>query len=206
MRIDHVLLATADLDAAAERLHERYGLVSARGGSHPNWGTANRIVPLGGQYLELIGVVDSEQAATNPFGRWIQSRSADGDALIGFMIDPDDFEATCARLALDPTPGQRVKPDGIELTWRLAGMVEAMTRTVPCFISWQTRDAAFDGDAGVGATGIAELRLRGDLEANAAWLGALTPAVTLVEGAPGIESLTISTANGPVVISERPFG
>jgi hypothetical protein len=62
VELDHVLLAVTDLAAAGRELQARYGLASVEGGRHPDWGTANRIVPLGDSYLELIAVVD--QAAT----------------------------------------------------------------------------------------------------------------------------------------------
>jgi hypothetical protein len=40
----------------------RYGLASIEGGRHPGWGTANRIIPLGDAYIELVTVVDDEEA------------------------------------------------------------------------------------------------------------------------------------------------
>jgi Glyoxalase-like domain len=57
MVIDHVLMAVVDLNAAGERFEVMYGLVSVEGGRHPGWGTANRVVPLGENYLELVAVV-----------------------------------------------------------------------------------------------------------------------------------------------------
>ena len=47
LEIDHVLIAVADLAAAAQEIETRYGLASIEGGRHPDWGTADRIVPLG---------------------------------------------------------------------------------------------------------------------------------------------------------------
>src|SRR5207253_9345067 len=54
VELDHVLIAVDDLAAAARELEARHGLASIRGGRHPGWGTANRIVPLGQTYLELV--------------------------------------------------------------------------------------------------------------------------------------------------------
>ena len=71
LELDHVLIAVADLAAAARELEVRHGLASVEGGRHPGWGTANRIVPLGDTYLELIAVVDEAEAAESPFGRWV---------------------------------------------------------------------------------------------------------------------------------------
>jgi Glyoxalase-like domain len=57
LELDHVLIATPDLEAAAAELDDRYGLTNVPGGRHPRWSTANRIVPLGDTYLELVAVV-----------------------------------------------------------------------------------------------------------------------------------------------------
>ena len=201
MRIDHVLLAAADIDAAAARLRENYGLTSLPGGTHPNWGTANRIVPLGGPYLEIIGVADPARAAQHPFGQWVGARAAEGDTLAGLMVEPDDFAAVCARLSLTPVPGERGRPDGTRVSWQLAGVAEALARTVPCFISWESRDA-FEDD--FGASGIAELELGGDPDELGAWLGGPVDGLRLIGGAPRIRSLTISTSSGDVVLPEHP--
>src|SRR5437660_1356671 len=62
VRIDHLILAVDDLDAAAVQLTERTGLAVVPGGVHPAWGTRNVIVPLGGAYLELVAVEHPEVA------------------------------------------------------------------------------------------------------------------------------------------------
>ena len=54
---------------ARDRSAARPGL--DRGRPPPGWGTANRIVPLGEAYLELVTVVDDPEAAQSPFGRWV---------------------------------------------------------------------------------------------------------------------------------------
>jgi hypothetical protein len=204
VRIDHVLLATADIAATADRLLAQYGLASVPGGAHPQWGTANRIVALGGPYLEIIGVTDPAVAEANPLGRWIRGQTAAGDVLAAVMVEPDDFTGVCARLSLTPTPGQRARPDGSTASWQLAGMAEALTRAVPCFIRWDSRDDLFDGDGGVGATGIRELELGGDPAAIAEWLGGDVDGLRLVGGPPGIRRLAIDTRAGELVLPEHP--
>jgi hypothetical protein len=54
VRIDHVIYAAADLDEAAARIERELGLAVHGGGRHEGLGTHNRIVPLGGGYLELL--------------------------------------------------------------------------------------------------------------------------------------------------------
>ena len=77
MEFDHVLVPVADLRRSVSEFERRYGLISVDGGPHSDWGTANRIVPLGEAYIELVAVVDAERAGRSVFGRWI------ADAAVG---------------------------------------------------------------------------------------------------------------------------
>jgi hypothetical protein len=63
VRIDHVILAASDLDSGAARLEAELGLVAAGGGRHDGLGTQNRIVPLGGGYLEILAIADADESA-----------------------------------------------------------------------------------------------------------------------------------------------
>jgi len=56
VQIDHVLIAVPDLGPSVRAVEEQLGMLSLEGGRHPDWGTANRIVPLGEAYLELVAV------------------------------------------------------------------------------------------------------------------------------------------------------
>lgn len=68
MQIDHIVIGVRDLGAAAQ-FEDRYGLTAIEGGRHPGWGTANRLVPLGAAYLELVTGVDEAEASNSDFGR-----------------------------------------------------------------------------------------------------------------------------------------
>src|ERR687890_2244265 len=105
MQIDHVLLATTDLDAAAARLREEHGLEVAGGGRHAGIGTENRIVPLGGGYLEVISVVDGEEAQATPLGRELAARiAAVGEGLMGWVVAVPDVAPQAA------PPGAELSP------------------------------------------------------------------------------------------------
>ena len=92
MRIDHAIIGARDIEAVADRLWERHGLASLPGGRHPGWGTHNRIVPLGGPYLEIIGVADENEALRDPMGRWLLANTATGDPLMAWCCETADIE------------------------------------------------------------------------------------------------------------------
>ena len=110
LELDHVVIAAADLEAAAIVLEERYGLRSLEGGRHPGWGTANRIVPLGGAYLELVAVVDDQEAAGSAFGRWVAAARPRPLKLLGWAVRTDELDALARRLDLDVIAGSRTRP------------------------------------------------------------------------------------------------
>lgn len=129
--VDHVIRAVDDLDRAADEFLTAHGLASVEGGRHPGHGTANRIVPLGPDYIELIAVVDDAEASTSPLGR----RVAEGTGWIGHAL-------RVTRLAdvLDPdeptTAMSRVRPDGVQLSWTIARFDDFTTGKGPFLIEW----------------------------------------------------------------------
>jgi Glyoxalase-like domain len=131
VRLDHVVLAVRDLGGAAEYLDEAHGLTSYVGGSHPSWGTANRIVPLGNSYIELIGVVDETTAAATDVGRWVADGASSRGSPIGWAVRPDDLDATSRRLGLTAYEGSRTMPDGAAVRWRMAGLERAIGDHLP---------------------------------------------------------------------------
>jgi hypothetical protein len=135
LEIDHVLVAVDDLEHAAAEMEARHGLTSVAGGRHTGWGTANRIVPLGDQFIELVAVVDSSAAALSTFGRWVAG-SVSGRPM-GWAVRTDDIDAVARRLAIAVTPGSRATPDGGIRSWRSAGMdVAAEEPSLPFFLQW----------------------------------------------------------------------
>src|SRR5262249_18284518 len=99
MRIDHVIYATADLDAAAARVEAALGVPAAGGGRHDRIGTHNLIVPFDDGYLELLAVADPGEAAGSDLGAAIQGRLAgQGEGLFGWAVGVEDVEPVAARL------------------------------------------------------------------------------------------------------------
>jgi len=145
LAIDHIVLPVTNLAVAAAEFESRYGLASIEGGHHASWGTANRIVPLGDAYVELVAVVDPEAAAHATFGTWIATATP-GQPL-GWAVRTDAIDAVGRRLGLPIVPGSRATPGGELVTWRSVG-VDAATREpgLPFFIQWGA-GVPFPGDA-----------------------------------------------------------
>lgn len=203
--IDHVILAVADLDAAADRLFAEYGLASLVGGRHPGHGTGNRIVPLGPNYLELMAVVDPEEAAASPLGRWLTRNAGTDLRPSALCLRTDRITDIAAILCEDPQAMTRITPDGRTLAWSLAGLGAMLgPLTLPFFIEWQIapddHPARSDAPHTVHPEGIVAVAVGPVGEALAGVIAA-TPGVTAHDVSPGIESVTISTAEGPIVLT-----
>jgi hypothetical protein len=185
LRIDHLLFALSDLDAGAARLERELGLPSMPGGRHPEWGTANRVVQLGPDYLELIGVADADAAAASDFGRAVRDA---GDGLLGWAVRTGDLDAVAGRLGLAIERGSRRRPDGVTLGWRLAGVPEALASGgfLPFFIQWAGPAELHPGGDACAAPGIAYVELGGDEAQLRQWLGGAELPVRVRAGSGGI--------------------
>jgi hypothetical protein len=202
MPIDHVLIAVRDLGEAGRVMKERYGLASIDGGRHPGWGTANRIVPLGDAYLELVAVVDRDEARHSVFGQWVAA--AEPEQPMGWAIRTGDIETVARRLGLDVSAGSRTTPSGAVLRWRSAGVEQAIAKAmVPFFIEWSV-DTAHPGSIGVrhpaGAVHLSRLELRGDSMELADWLGAERLPVAVTPGNAGVSRIGLSAEGRQILI------
>ena len=198
LELDHVVIAAADLDDAAQELKSRHGLASVEGGRHLDWGTANRIIPLGDAYLELIAVVDQVKAADSVPGRWVRS-ARDGQPL-GWAVRTDDLDAVAARLGLTANEGSRMTPDGSVLRWRSAGLERSVDEpSLPFFIEWHP-GTPFPGRAAISELRIARLELEGDAERLARWLGDHRLAIEVEDGAPAVARVVLAGPAGELVL------
>ena len=210
LELDHVLLAVHDLAAGAALLAERFGLASVEGGQHPGWGTANRIVPLGAAYLELVAVDDPDQAARTAFGQWIASIGDETARLVGWAVRTERIEEVAGRLGLAVADGSRTRPDGRILSWRVAGVDEAAAEPpLPFFIEW---GAATPHPGGAqaqhahGTVGVARLDAAGDAARLDSWLGRHGLPIAVKAGPPGVMSVTLSHAGGSLTLDSASLG
>jgi glyoxalase-like protein len=207
VEIDHVLIAVVDLAAAAREMEEHYGLASIEGGRHPGWGTANRIVPLGETYLELVAVVDEAEARQSVFGSWVASGTNISGRPIGWAVRTDDIEDVGRRLGLPVRAGSRLTPNGDRLEWRAVGMEEAAADgSLPFFIEWGAA-TPFPGHAPVehpgGTPVITRILTHGDPAWLADWLGGRELPITVSPGTPMLAGIVLSRADGHIVISRE---
>jgi hypothetical protein len=123
--IDHLVLATDELERTVAHVRATWGIEPTPGGAHLGRGTRNELVALGGgAYLEIIGpdLAQTDHTGERPFG--VDGRT--GERLVAWCARPaTTIEAAAraaARLGHDVGPissMSRRRPDGVLLAWRL---------------------------------------------------------------------------------------
>ncbi len=89
LELSQVIIGVVDLEAATRRFRAM-GFDVLDGGLHPGVGTANRVIPLGAQYVEILGVVAPPASTSRLTTRRCRS-SCNG-------IIPSNTQARCWRI------------------------------------------------------------------------------------------------------------
>lgn len=211
MRLDHLSYAAGPdgLVGTTSWLSELLGASFADGGVHPRFGTRNMVLPLkSGQYLEVVGVLDHPASDKAPFGQAVRSRSEAGGGWLGWCVAVDDLTGIESRLEREAVPGNRHRPDGVELRWLQIGVRGLQCDPqLPFFIKWET-PADLHPSNGASAIGIAKIEIAGDPKRVADWLDAPVDHVldgidvewVAPHGTPGVIAACFSTDNGIVRI------
>jgi hypothetical protein len=212
-RFDHAIIAVRDLAGAAER-YRAAGFLVQDGGKHPGRGTANAIVRFGLDYLELITVESADAAiAAGGNSRVTAELLAEREGgLLGYALATNDIEGLAARLAeagveaTGPVAGERLRPDGQRLDWRLLIPFGTSWGTPwPMFIQWNTSEAERlaverPGNHPNAVTGVAGIQVRTDDGDLAEKL--LGPDLGLVRKSDG----RVATPSGDCCIEVTPGG
>ena len=177
MRIDHVIWATRDLDAAAARFEREHGLAAAGGGRHLGLGTHNRIIPLGGGYLELLAVADPHEAAGSPLGRTVAAAT---EGWLGWACVVDDVDPVAARLGTEVSTLSR---EGFSA--RLTAVTEALAEPALPFFLERSAGTPDPGE-GAGAGGLTWIEVAGDAGRLCEWLGGADLPVRVQPGEPAL--------------------
>jgi Glyoxalase-like domain len=201
LRFDHAVLAVRDLQASAHRLWEEHGLRAVPGGRHPRWGTANMIIPLGRDYVELLSVVEPDEGVRTGLGRTLLDLSAEGDRWFSVCLADDDIESTAARLGLTVEDGSRSRPDGTEIRWRSAGIEQrGDDLSLPFFIRWEVaredHPAATPARHRTEVSGISWVEVEGDAGRLASWLGGADLPIRVVGRGNRVRAVALATAGG----------
>lgn len=140
--VDHLVVGGPNLYRLESWWKDRTGVTPGRGGSHPGIGTWNSLVSVGpATYVELIAPDPSQAkpSGPRPFGIDALHRPT----LMTFAVAVADIERSTELVAehgIDPgeiREMSRVRPDGVELRWRLAIPTEpSLSGVMPFLIEW----------------------------------------------------------------------
>lgn len=154
MRLDHIAVSAATLDAGVGAVEAALGVSLAPGGQHAHMGTHNRLLGLGDIYLEVIAV---DPGAPKPdWPRWFDlDRFAGAPRVTNWIVACDDLDAEVA--AGPEGVGVPVALSRGDLNWRMA--IPATGRlpfddTFPALMRWNgtAHPAGRLPDAGVRLT------------------------------------------------------
>lgn len=212
MRLDHISFAVGP-DGLPGTTVKLAGLLNSKfydGGIHPAFGTRNMIMPLkNGMYLEVVEVLDHPASDKAPFGQAVRARSESGGGWLGWVVAVDNMEEIERRIGRHSMPGNRRRPDGVNMEWRQIG-VRGMQADpqLPFVISWDSDPAEHPSQAGTPDVELVALEIAGDPRRVADWLG--EPAIEALEGlevkwvapngTPGIIAAQFSTPAGNIRI------
>jgi glyoxalase-like protein len=193
--------------AAARRSLEKDGFHVDDGGRHPGRGTANLIVAFGTQYLELLAVVDRDEAMSSAQGRPVLAAlGTRGPGLARWSVEVSDIASTGRRLGLPVERRQRVRPDGVVIGWRSVGVDESWGEPWRCaFMAWDdqsTHPARTSRSHPNGVVGFERLTVAvPDVDVATQWSGTVPEGVQLVAaggGPAGPVALVAATRSGSV--------
>ena len=195
---DHLVICVDDLDEAEQRFVSEHGLSSLVGGRHPGHGTANRIIPLGDSYIELVAVVDASEAAESSFGSWVLSEASDPPRVNALCLRTDDISLLASDRDIEPVAMSRARPDGSTLSWKLAGIERTISDGYPFFVEWEVEDHELPGrtaiDHPAGPTRLESVEVVGDKEHLESWISGADKVV--VSSGPQSISAMIESSHG----------
>lgn len=131
-----MILAVQNLDLATEGYTRSLGLHVSGGGTHPAFGTINRIVVLGDEYIELISL-----QCDAPAKDWLAEMLASGhQGCAGFALATGDPQASAAAMrargiSVDgPAPGRLDTGDRYSRGWEVVRLVQPPIKGLPFLI------------------------------------------------------------------------
>ena len=152
---DHFLLGCSSLETGIIFIKDLTGVEAMKGGRHPNIGTHNALISLGGNsYLEIIA---PDPEATNLVPAYLFLKELHTPSLFLWAAGTDDMDELLKRIekagypSSGINPGSRQRPDGSVLKWRALSIETPVSEgVVPFFIEWDksSRHPSFDSPKG----------------------------------------------------------
>lgn len=147
--LDHLVMATQDLDAGARWLEDILGAAPVGGGEHVSMATHNKLWSLGpSAYLELVAINPDAAAPARP--RWfglddpdIQDSLASGPRLLNWAVRVDDIDQAVQDCPFNIGTVHTMSRD--DFTWKVAIREDgALVHQghIPLVIEWQTAHPA----------------------------------------------------------------
>lgn len=142
LKLDHLIIASPDLEELANDFYKLTGVKPAVGGSHEGRGTANQLIGLdGGAYIELIGpdINQEEPAEVRP----LKVDEVKETTLVGWAVQVDNIDRKVKKSrekGYDPGDVRsmtRETPEGEVLKWNLTPLSGGLDGSVPFLIDWK---------------------------------------------------------------------
>lgn len=142
--LDHIVVASARLDDGVEWVEQQLGARPQPCGRHVAMGTHNALLRLGARtYLEVIAIDPAGAPPARP--RWfaldepaMQSRLAEGPALITWVLRCESLAGACARV---PDLGEILSMSRGDFRWKIAVPDDGSlpwAGVLPAAIQWET--------------------------------------------------------------------
>ncbi|MEN2769234.1 VOC family protein [Ornithinibacillus xuwenensis] len=148
LALDHIVIAGKDAEKDSALYNKRLAIKAIKGGEHENWGTYNYLAYFSNEsYIEWLGIRDLDKAkqSENPLIQHlvqVANHQQPGPFQFALRTDQMDnyiqhFEAN--NIPYDgPFPGERVRPDGTVLKWRmLFPKYDYKEGMLPFLIEWE---------------------------------------------------------------------
>lgn len=142
LMLDHILLGSPDLNTASAAFAEVSGVSPGGGGSHPGFGTRNKLLALGRSLFFEIIAPDPEQTSKGSRASGLEDLA--GPRMLTFCMRSTDLASVAARATsagLSPQPPvamSRTRADGVTLHWEILYLDPAgWADFVPFVIDWK---------------------------------------------------------------------
>lgn len=150
LALDHIVVSVKDAEKTSEEKSGSLSIKAIKGGNHEEWGTFNYLAHFANDsYLEWLSINDKTKAqeSDNPLIQhllYIQEK-VEEPFPFQFALRTDDLDGYIEHFKAKQIPfkgpihGERTKPDGTTLKWRmLFPEYNIETEMLPFLIQWDT--------------------------------------------------------------------